>query len=64
MKYTVKAYRTYTMYDKCWIDVEASSPEEALALVKADPDAYDFEDSKTIDIKDGSWEDQNEWEVV
>lgn len=62
--YEIKAYQKYVGYDKCWISVEANSPEEALALFKADPDSYDIIDSKMIDIEDHEWTDEDEWEVL
>jgi hypothetical protein len=50
-------------YDKCWIQVEANSPEEALALVKANPEDYDMIDSKCIDISENEFVDEDQWEV-
>jgi hypothetical protein len=64
MIYEIKAYQQYITYDKCWIEVEASSPEEALALVKKDPEAYDILDSKCVDISNTTWEDLDEWKVT
>jgi hypothetical protein len=64
MKYEIKCYKTYTTYDKCWIEVEAQSPEEALKLFKVDPYGYDMLDSKCIDIYNSEFVYEDNWEVV
>lgn len=63
-KYTVIAYREYTCYDKVYLGVEANSPEEALKLARAKPDDQDYNDSKTLDIGGGEWQDEDDWEVL
>ena len=61
--YTVKGYYEYSCYDKIYIEVEADSKEEALALAKNTPDMFD-KNYKTIDIGDGEYMDFDEWEVL
>ena len=63
MLYEIKCYMESKTYDKCWIQVEANSPEEALALVKANPEDYDMIDSKCIDISENEFVDEDQWEV-
>lgn len=62
MKYTVKGYQRYTGYDKVYFSVEADSPEEALRLVKANPEEY-YVDADGIDCEDFEYIDEDEWEA-
>lgn len=62
--YEIKAYRETRDYEKCWIQIEADSPEEALKKAKDSPDECEYIDSKCIDVIDGEWVDQSEWEVT
>lgn len=61
--YEIKAYMQSTSYDKCWITIEADSPEEALRLAKEDPEKCEYLDGKTIDIQSNDFVDQDEWEI-
>lgn len=64
MLYEIKCYMESKTYDKCWIQVEAGSPEEALALAKANPEDYDMIDSKCVDISENEFVDEDQWEVT
>lgn len=62
MKYEVKGYQRYTSYDKVYFSVEADSPEEALKLVKENPEEY-YMDAKGTDCEDFEYIDKEDWEV-
>jgi len=62
-EYEVTAYQKYVGYDKVYIRVRADSPEEALSLVKEDPDNFGAIDSKGVGCDEFEWIDQEDWEV-
>lgn len=64
MLYEIKCYMESTSYDKCWIQVEADSPEEALKKAKENPESCDFIDSKCVDISNNVFVDFDEWEIT
>lgn len=64
MLYEIKAYKQSVTYDKCWIEIEASSPEEALTLVKENPSEYQIIDSKCVDMSEDEFVDMDEWEIT
>lgn len=61
--YEIKACREIVEYEKCWIKIEANSPEEALKFAKEHPDECEYMDGKTLDIVYGEWKDEDTWEV-
>jgi len=61
--YTIKGYYKSTCYDKCYMDIDASSRKEALELAKLHPEEYEV-DYKNIDISDGEYIDLETWEVL
>ena len=64
MTYEIKAYRSVTSYEKCWLKVDAPTMEEALKLVQENPDEAEYVGGKTIEVIDGDWVDQHEWEIT
>lgn len=61
-KFEVVGMQCHTVYEKVYFEVDASSPEDALALVKSNPDAY-VTDTKSTDCADSEFIDIEEWEV-
>lgn len=62
-RFEVKGFHKSTVIDKFWFYIEAETEEEALAKAKiTEPD--DWIDSKSVDVLDGEYIDQDEWTIV
>lgn len=62
MTYEVLGYQTYVSWDKVYFSVEADSPEEALEIVKLNPEEY-YVDAKGINCEDFEFVNEEDWEV-
>lgn len=63
-KFSVTGYKVYTTYEKIYFSkVEANSPEEALELIKKNPEDFDIDDTKCLDIENAEFTDQDDWEA-